>query len=103
MLDMALATQTYSGTDETMTSNSFQEYWSNCEKLRQLETNLQDAKKELTASEQLVTLFTVLQNPTQLKACQDAALYYKRLITEIVSCFLHFQLIYMWNTFHMTL
>ena len=89
MLDVTLTSKAHTNIEEALTSKPFQDYWSNCDNQSKLEKDLYNAKKEFTAAEQLITFFSILQNEVQMQACQDAAVYYKRLIVEIVSFFNH--------------
>lgn len=82
---MGLTTHNCNSIDQIIISREFNEYRLKCDKMRQLQTDLEDANRQLITTEQLVTVFTVLQNPNQLHSCQEAVLYFKRLIAEIVS------------------
>lgn len=86
VLDMKLANSSSLPTEQAeQTSIPFQKYNESIKQIERLKNDLQDAIKERSASEQLITLYTVTENSSLLPACHEAALYYKRLVTELVS------------------
>lgn len=87
-MDIQLATNRVSCIDSSTTSRPFQEYHNNLKELEKSKKDLECAQKELQAAEQLVTLTTVLGGDTQIQqqsTFNDVAIYYKRLVNEIVS------------------
>ena len=82
-LDIELATSSAS-VDTTLTSQPFKEYREKYVELEKLK-DLKNATEELRAAEQLFTLFTINgENLQAVNACQNGAIYYNRLVTEIV-------------------
>lgn len=86
-MDIQLATDTVPCIDTSTTSKPFQDYHSNLKEIEQSKRDLECAQKELQAAEQLLTLSTVVGGDTSqlTSAFQDVAIYYRRLVNEIVS------------------
>lgn len=66
-------------------SSSFREYRSKVQELSNLESSREDAKAQAEKIDQVYTSASlVLNNSEQLEVLKNGALYYRRLMTELV-------------------
>ena len=83
-LDMAAADNNFSDLDCSHTSTPFQQYHAMVKEMSSLKATKENAQANAEATEQVLTLVSLLGDSPQLQHLHDSALYNRRLMDEIV-------------------